>query len=129
MLIFQINFIIQIVTEDSQIATKDHYLAFPIELIGENRYRVTLVIQDVQESEQKFDHSLKISTRFKKDSEPIHSVTHKYVFNNPPSTPSSDTTLSHTILRYKDIIKICQLLAFQKGAMQGTLRFLSAYLG
>lgn len=59
---------------------KDHYLALPLELIGENRFRATLVIQGVQESEQKLDHSLKISTRLRKDLDPIHSVTHRSAF-------------------------------------------------
>ena len=72
------NFSLQIITDEAKVVAKDHYLALPPELIGENRFRATLVIQGVQESEQKLDHSLKISTRLRKDLDPIHSVTHRY---------------------------------------------------
>ena len=74
------NFSLQIITDEAKVVAKDHYLALPLELIGENRFRATLVIQGVQESEQKLDHSLKISTRLRKDLDPIHSVTHRSAF-------------------------------------------------
>ena len=73
---FFLNF--KIATDELNVVVKDQYLALPLEVIGEDRYRATLVIQQIQESEQKFDHMLKISTRLRKDAEPIHSVTHRW---------------------------------------------------
>jgi hypothetical protein len=35
----------QVVTDETKVVAKDHYLALPLEIIGENRFRATLVIQ------------------------------------------------------------------------------------
>ena len=66
---------IEVPTEADNVAKKNHYLAYPIQLVEENTYSATLTIQNVQEDEATLEHLIRL--RQENVDDPVY---HRYGF-------------------------------------------------
>lgn len=81
---------IEVPTESNNVATKGHYLAYPIQRLGENLFSATLTIQNIQVEEQDLEHYLMI-----RNPELDYSQEHHYTFTVSEQGKSQDSSVGN----------------------------------